>query len=105
MKRSTTDCLKLRAFLPLLLLSAAVAHADVKLPAIFSDHMVLQADAAVAVWGWAAPGEEVTVAFAGQSTTTKSAADGKWTLNLEAMRASAEPRELIVTSGNPKSEM
>ncbi len=40
---------------------AATAHAEVTLPATFSDHMILQAGAAVPVWGWAAPGEEVTV--------------------------------------------
>ena len=40
---------------------ASVAKADVKLPAIFGDHMVLQRDQKDKVWGWAEPGEEVTV--------------------------------------------
>lgn len=83
----------------------ASARAEVKLPAIFSEHMVLQADAAVAVWGWADAGEEVTVAFAGQSKTAKTAADGKWMLKLDAMRASSESREMIVGSANQKSEI
>ena len=85
-------------------LGSTHAHADVKLPAIFSDHMVLQADAAVAVWGWADAEEEVSVTFAGQTKTAKTGADGKWMLKLDAMRASAEPREMIVALANQKSE-
>ena len=51
------------SFIFLLALTAVTsARADVKLPALFSDHMVVQADAAVPVWGWAAWGEEVTKA-------------------------------------------
>ena len=42
-----------------ILLSASIAHADVALPGIFSDHMMLQRDARVPVWGWAEPGEQV----------------------------------------------
>ena len=43
------------------------ARADVKVPAIFGSHMVLQRDQKDRVWGWAEPGEEVTVKIAGQS--------------------------------------
>ena len=43
-----------------------LALADVTLPAIFSDHMVLQRDQKVPVWGFADDGEKVTVSFAGQ---------------------------------------
>ena len=52
----------LGAILPLFCL-VAVAAADVRLPAVFSDHMVLQREAPVPVWGWANPGEKVTVAI------------------------------------------
>lgn len=50
-------------------LASRPAFADVKLPAIFSEHMVLQRDATVPVWGWADPGETVTVSLAGQTQT------------------------------------
>ena len=65
------------------------ARADVKLPAMFSDHAVLQRDMPVPVWGWAEPGEEVTVSIAGQ--THKATADdkGKWSVKLDAARRSA----------------
>ena len=51
----------------LLFALAPFAHADVKLPAVISDHMVLQRDMAVPIWGWATPGEEVSVTLAGQT--------------------------------------
>lgn len=63
------------------------ASADVRLPAIFSDHMVLQADASVPVWGWAAPGEEVTVTTGKQTRKTKANKDGKWMLKLGKLQS------------------
>ncbi len=64
----------------------------------FTDHMVLQRDRPVPVWGWAAPGTKVTVSFAGQSKKTAAGPDGKWTLSLASLRGSFEPRELSVRS-------
>ena len=74
--------------------------AEVKLPAIFSDHMVLQADAAVAVWGWAAPGEKVTVSLAGCTAATTSDAQGKWTLKLGKLHTAAKPQCMTVMGKN-----
>lgn len=77
---------------------AALCAAELKLPSIFSDHAVLQSEKALPVWGWADPGERVTVEFAGQSKTTKAGANGKWLVTLDALEASADSRELIVES-------
>ena len=63
------------------------AKADVRLPALFSDHMVLQSGTAVAVWGWATPGEQVRVSIAGQSKSATAGADGKWQLKLNPLSA------------------
>ena len=52
------------------ILKCTDALADVKLPSVFSDHMVLQRDSIVPIWGWAAPGEVVTVVIAEQTKTT-----------------------------------
>jgi sialate O-acetylesterase len=71
--------------------------AELKLASVLADHMVLQRDKPIAVWGWADAGESVTVAFAGQSKSAIAAADGKWSLKLDAIAASADPRVLIVT--------
>lgn len=91
-----TWCLSAAAILALF---ASRALADVKLPALFSDHMVLQADRPVAVWGWAAPGEQVRVTVAGQSQTAKTAADGTWQLKLAALAAGG-PHVLNVQGAN-----
>ena len=77
--------------------SSLLAAAGFRLGSPFSDHMVLQREKAVAVWGWADAGESVTVAFAGQSKSATAGADGKWSLKLDALKASAEPRTLVVT--------
>lgn len=79
-----------------LLVFPLISHAEVKLPAILTDHLVLQRDAAVPVWGWADAGEEVTVSFAGQTKATKTDAAGKWQVKLDALAASAEPSEMKI---------
>jgi sialate O-acetylesterase len=71
--------------------------AELKLASVLADHMVLQRDKPIAVWGWADVGETVTVSFAGQSKSAIAAADGKWSLTLDAIAASAEPRTLTAT--------
>ena len=94
-------------FLMLILVTGSVqitSAAEFKLAAIFNDHAVLQRDAAVPVWGWAAAGAKVTVEFAGQTKTATAGADGKWKVTLDSMPASSEPREIKVSS-NLKSEI
>jgi len=75
-------------------------HAAVKLPHIFGNGMVLQQGAPVPVWGWADPGESVTVEFAGQTKKTTAKADGTWLLKLDALKASGEPAVFKVTASN-----
>jgi len=53
-------------------------RADVNPAAIFGDHMVLQQGVSVPVWGWADPGERVTVSIAGQTQSATAGADRKW---------------------------
>ncbi len=61
--------------------------ADVRLPALISDHMVLQADRPDNVWGWADPDEEITVRIADQVRTARADADGHWTATLDKLPA------------------
>ena len=84
------------------LILATPTMAAPRLPGFFTDNMVLQREMAVPVWGWANPGELVTVAFGGQTTSTTTDADGKWTLKLAAMSASAAGHELRVSSPGSK---
>ncbi len=80
-----------------LVLSSGALRSEVKLPPHFSDHMVLQRDMKVPVWGTADPGEEATVAFAEQKKSAIAGAEGKWRIDLNAMSASAQGRPLVAT--------
>ena len=69
------------------LLGAAFAEAkDLSLPCIFSDHMVLQAEAAVPVWGWAPSGSRVQVSIAGQSADAVVDSNGRWEVALAPVK-------------------
>jgi len=83
-----------------LLFAAGAARADVTMNGIFTDHMVLQRDIPVAVFGNAEPGETVTVAFAGQSKTTTAGQDGQWSVKLEALKASTNPAAMTIQGKN-----
>lgn len=86
---------KLSLLAAVLLIPFASAHAaDFKLSALFTDHMVLQRNMAVPVWGWTNPGEEVAVEFADQRKTARADGEGKWQVKLDPLAASAEPRDL-----------
>jgi len=76
--------------------------ADVKLPALFSDHAVLQRAASVPVWGWAAPGERVTVEFGDVTAQTDADAAGRWrvTLDLRTKARDGAPASLVVSGLN-----
>lgn len=75
------------------------ASAVVKLPGVFTHHMVLQRDAVVPIWGWAKPGEQVTVLFAGQTRTATAGPDRKWLVKLDRLEAGG-PHTLTVKERN-----
>ncbi|HEU5070799.1 MAG TPA: sialate O-acetylesterase [Verrucomicrobiae bacterium] len=91
---------KFTGALLVLMLFAGLARADVRLPHIFGDHMVLQRNVKVPVWGWADPGERVTVEFAGRRVSVSADKDGKWMVKLAPLNASSEGRELTVSGRN-----
>ena len=82
------------------LFAALMLQADVKLPAVFSDHMVLQRSNVAPVWGWAEPGEKVTVQFAGQTKSTTAGKDGKWMVRLDAIKDVTVKGQLSVKEKN-----
>ena len=94
---------------PLLSLAAAAlaalatlnASAEVRLPGFFGDHMVLQRQAPMPIWGWAAPGEEVTVQLgddAAQAVKTVADAEGRWRVKLPPREAGDAGLTLTVSS-------
>ncbi len=59
--------------------------ADITLPQIFSDHMVLQRDIPLPIWGTATPGEEVTVSIDKQELRTNASGQGAWRIRLASL--------------------
>lgn len=80
-------------------LGFSTAWADVKLPAIIDDNMVIQRDAKVIIWGSADPEERVTLSFAGQKTEAIADAEGRWIIDLKPMEAGG-PYEMIIEGEN-----
>lgn len=75
------------------------AQAELRLASVFGDHMVLQRDVPVPVWGWADPGSKVTVEFAALLATATAGPGGRWQTQLPAHPASATGRELVIRAG------
>jgi sialate O-acetylesterase len=75
------------------------ASAEISLPRLVSDHMVLQRDSKVRIWGWASPGEKVTVKFMGISLTTTTPGSGRWEIVLPAMKAGG-PYSMTLKASN-----
>jgi len=78
---------------------AAAAQADVTLPNIFGDHMVLQRDQQNPVWGWADKGEKITVTIGGQSHAATADDKGEWRVKLKPMKV-GKPLTLTVKGKN-----
>jgi sialate O-acetylesterase len=74
------------------------ARSEVRLPALFSDGMVLQQNIHAPIWGWADEGEEVSVTFRGKTEKAKPV-KGKWTVKLGALKAGG-PDELVIQGKN-----
>lgn len=79
----------LRSFLlsGILVLVTLPSLADVRLPKIFGDGMVLQRDKPIVIWGWAEKGEKVTVSLGDKMAETVASKNGKWAVSLAAMKA------------------
>jgi len=97
----------LRAILSTLFLISPITHADTGNPLVlgapFADNAVLQRQSPVPVWGWCKPGTEVTVEFSGQKKSAISAENGKWMLKLDALEASAESQDMVISEKGGES--
>lgn len=86
------------AMLSLLFGSAVLA--DVRLPGFIGDHMVLQQEKTVRIWGWADQGEAVVVKLDDKSATATPDKSGRWQAKFPAMKASKQAIKLTVTGKN-----
>jgi len=76
------------------------AHAEVKLPNVIASHMVLQRDRPLPIWGWADPGEEVTVTFEAQKISTKADDKGAWKVTLQPVKADGKSHTMTIAGKN-----
>ena len=87
-------------FVAVISLAAIIpGRAEVRLPNLFTDHMVLQRGQTVKVWGWARPAEKVTVQFRNQKVTAKADENGNWLVKLRSEKAGG-PDVLTVSGEN-----
>src|ERR1700761_908856 len=80
-------------------LCCATAFAQVKLPRLISDGMVLQRDKPLRIWGWASPGEKVAISIGQQQLNTVTDQQGKWATELKAIPAGG-PYQMDITASN-----
>ena len=85
-----------------LLLTANTAQAALKLPNIFSDHMVVQQKMPIRVWGWTNPGQDVTVEMGGKSVSGKANAEGRFDVSLPELPAGG-PHVLTIRADETRS--
>jgi sialate O-acetylesterase len=77
----------------------STAKAEIKLPTVISSNMVLQREIPINIWGWAKPGEKVSIQFNGQKLNTKASQDSTWKIVLKPMAAGG-PYELVISGNN-----
>lgn len=82
---------------------AAASQSAIELGAPFTDNAILQRRMPVPIWGWSKPGTQVTVEFAGQKQVAKAGAEGKWMVELNDLKASFEPAEMVITESADKT--
>lgn len=89
-----------------ILISALIAvfamNAQIRLPKVITDNMVLQQGKNVVIWGDSSPGSKVTVQFMKQKKQTTADETGRWRVSLDPLTAEKRPQQLIVRSGDEK---
>lgn len=88
----------------LIALVTVASHADVSLPDVIGDSMVVQQKVSVPIWGTADPGESVTVTFSGQKKTVVAGQDGKWRVDLGKFAASFRSQTMTI-AGKSRIEL
>ena len=86
----------------ILAVAAAAVQAEIKLPSIVSDNMVLQAGQAAPIWGWDEPGQKVTVRLGDKTAEATAGADGRWQVTLDGLKPGAAMEMLIEDAAGDK---
>ena len=91
--------IKLAAIVVLISTLTCITFADVSVPGIFSDNMVLQRNINIKVWGWADANEKVTVTLSEKQVSTTTDAQGNWSVKLPPFKAS-DPLIMTIKGNN-----
>ncbi len=78
---------------------------SIEMGAPFCDNAILQRGMKVPVWGWSKTGTEVSITFAGQTKMGIAGKDGKWMVELDALKANAKPAEMTIVEKGGKKEV
>jgi sialate O-acetylesterase len=97
MKKNFSRRLAIIAAMVFAALGSLPAAAAVRLPTVFGDHMVIQQDKPITVWGWAGPRETIIVRLSGQEAKATAGEDGRWQAVLPAVKAGGGPLEMSVS--------
>jgi sialate O-acetylesterase len=89
----------IKTIFSLLVLFSVGARAEIKLPSLVSDHMVLQRNVAIPIWGWAKAGELISVTFKDKTYNTTAGSNGKWKLNIDKC-GEGGPFKLIISGAS-----
>jgi sialate O-acetylesterase len=78
------------------------AFAQLRLPAIIGSNMVLQRNKPVPIWGWAAPGQQISVQFGDQSLIAVAGPDSLWQVKLTPLKANSSPKSMTIAVGGER---
>jgi sialate O-acetylesterase len=84
-------------------LFTATLAAEIKLPAVIGSHMVLQQEKPIRIWGWAEPGENITVTFDSQKARASADSKGRWEVLLAEMKAKEGPLQMIISGSRSQT--
>ncbi|WP_343702576.1 hypothetical protein [Chitinophaga sp.] len=95
----------MRRLLTGILLLPLAANAQLRVAPIFSNHMVLQRDAPIRIWGKSLPDKSVTVRFAGKEQKTLAGKDSSWRVSFPPQKFNASPQSIFISCDHQKIEL
>jgi len=88
---------KIISFLLVNILLLSAIQAQIRLPKVLGNNMVLQANKPITIWGWSSPQKTLSIQFGTQQSVAQADEKGFWKTTLQAENPSFEPRELIIS--------
>jgi sialate O-acetylesterase len=84
--------------------SGQFSRAEMVIHPYFRDHMVLQREKPVPIWGWAMPGDRIDLTFDGQRKNAVADSTGRWQITLDPMTANAAPQDMVIAESDGSAQ-